>query len=255
MSKIKTKLIIIAATVVALVLRLVQIFAFTDYKTGFFKRNLSVWGTILTVAILLICAAASIFSRKTLTIEKPNFDLPISVASGFLSIALFYELFMERIAIEGVAWQAVLMKAVGFLAAVYFGAVAFSKFFGYKIPDMVHIIPTFYMLIRIVCSFINITSLSLIAENIFYVAGLCCVLLFFVSYAGVNALEEFDKKSLNMRAVLGSSICFITAVSNMAADIFAKGGYNHIPLHSQLVMLMLSLFIGVFAFGFSFKNE
>ena len=253
MSKNKLKLIVVLTAVVAFVLRLVQLFVLIDHKTGFYERRLSTFGTIFTIAILCACGVAAIMSRKAFTIKKNEFGILSSVTALILSVALIYELFFERIALEGVAWQAVSMKTVGFITAVYFGAIAFSKLFGYKLPDLLHIIPTFYMLIRIVCSFINVTALSLIAENIFYITGLCCLLMFFVGYAGLFALEKIDEKSLNLRTVLTASICFITSASNIAVSAVADGGYHHIPTHSLVVMLAFSLFIIAFSFDFRFE--
>lgn len=225
----------------AFLVRIVQIFTVIDSKTGFYNRGSATLGMILTVSVFALCFVGSIFARKGFIIKKRDVTPLMIVPSCFLGISLLYEVFAESFVNQGNGWQVILMKALGILAAVYFVSFNFLK-----IPDLCHIIPALYMIIRIICSFINIASLSLIAENVLYTAGLCCALLFFVSYAGHYCLDDINAKSLNFRAVLAGSLCFVTAASNIIAEIFSKGGYDHIPFYSKLVMLAVSLFIGGF---------
>ena len=240
--------------IAAFVLRLTQLFTVIDYKTGFYKRNYGVWGLILTVLVFALCVAAAVVSHKSLHINKSKMVKAMPVISALVSASLLYEFFAEKFTMQGMAWQVILMKVCGLAAALYFMVSAASALIKFKIPDLLHTIPTFYVVMRIVCSFINISSLSLIAENIFFIAALCCTLLFFVSYAAFYCLDDHDK-TLNLRTVLASSLCCVTAASNIVANIFVKNGYNHIPLYSQLVLIMLSLFIAAFAFNGIFETR
>lgn len=238
----------------AFVLRLTQVFSITDFKTGFYKRDNSVLGLILTVLVFVLCVAAAIVSHKSLHIKKEKTAKLLPIISGLTSFALLYELISEKFAMQGMAWQVILMKAVGFGAVLYFGAFALSKVLKFQMPDILHTIPALYAIMRIICSFINISSLSLIAENIFFIAALCCTLLFFVSYAAFYCLDDHDK-TLNLRTVLAGSICFVTAASNIIANLFVKNGYNHIPLYSQFVLMMVAFFIAAFAFSGIFETK
>lgn len=238
----RKNLIIMAALLLsALILRVIQVFTVIEAKTGFYNRGSDTVGTVLTVLVFGFCFAGAIFARNAFKIEKSTAVPLITLPSCLLGAALLFEVFAETFANESMGWQVLFMKSLGVLAAVYFIALGFVK-----MPDICHIVPALYMIMRIICSFINIASLSLIAENVLYTAALCCSLLFFVSYAAHNCLEENKGNSLNFRAVLAASLCFVTVISNIIAEIFSKGGYNHIPLYSQFVMLAVSLFIGWF---------
>ena len=240
--------------IVAFVLRLTQVFALIDYKTGFYKREYSVLGTVFTVLVFVLCVASAIVSYKSLHIKKFETVKAMPIISVLTSFALLYELIAEKFTLQGLAWQVILMKVSGLAAALYFGVFALSKVMKFNIPDILHTIPTFYMIMRIICSFINVSSLSLIAENIFFIASLCCALIFFVSYAAFYCLDDHDK-TLNLRTILALSVCYVTAASNIIANIFVENGYSHIPFYSQFVLMMVSLFIAAFAFSGIFEKE
>ena len=250
----KNMMIALPMIILAFALRMVQVLVFVDYKTGFYNRGDDLWGMLITIAVLAICFVAALVSRGAFEKGRPNGGLATSVASFLVSAALFYELIAEKTVIQGAKWQSVAMKTIGLIAAIYFLAVGLAKLLNFKIPDLVHIVPSLYMMIRTVCSFVNVTSLSLIAENIFFVTGLCCVLLFFVSYAAFNCLEDSNKKSFGLRAVLAFSVCLVSSGTNIIVNFFVKSGYYHIPLYSQLVMLALVIYIGVFTFESCFKT-
>lgn len=249
MKQTKTTRIIAALMVAAFALRVFQIFAVIDLKTGFYKNGSSVLGLVLTVATLALCAVAAILARNTASVTDNSFALSkaSAIISCVVSFALFYELLFEGFLVQGASWQVLLMKILGFSTAVYFGAIPLSGILKFKIPDIFHTLPALYMIIRIICSFINISSLSLIAENIFLLASYCCALLFFVKYAGFYCLGE-NNKTLKFHSVLACSLCYATSASNIIANVFAKNGYTHIPLSSQLVLIALALFIGNFIF-------
>lgn len=240
--------------IAALLLRFTQIFTMIDYKTGFYKRDYSVFGLIITVLVVVLCVAAAIFSHKSLSINKFETVNAMPLISGFVSASLIYEIFAEKFVLQGMGWQVILIKVCGLAAALYFLAVALSFVLKFEIPDLLHAVPTFYMIMRIICSFISISSLSLIAENIFFIATLCCLLLFFVSYAAFYCLDDHDK-TLNFRTVLACSLCYVTAASNIFANLFMESGYNHISLHSQLVLMAFALYISAFSFTGIFETR
>lgn len=240
--------------ILAFVLRLTQVFTMIDYKTGFYNREDNNLGTALTVVVFALCVAAATVSYKSLHIKKFETVKAMPIISALTSFALLYELIVEKFTLQGMAWQVVLIKVTGLAAALYFGALAVSKLGKFKIPDILHTIPTFYMIMRIICSFINVSSLSLIAENIFFIASLCCALIFFVSYSAFYCLDDHDKV-LNFRTILSLSVCYVTAASNIIANIFVENGYTHIPFYSQVVLMMMSLFIATFAYSGIFEEK
>ncbi len=249
MEKLKKNAVPILLIAIALALRLVQIFAITEKDTGFYKN--SIWGTIVTVLIGLIIAAVAMWVRRV-KIDVSGYNggaLINTFILGFVTVSLLYETVFEWFAVQGFAWQIISMKSVGILTAAYFAAMLFKGFYKFNIPDLCHTLPAIYFVIRIICSFINISSLSLITENIFLMASFCCALLFFISYASLKCKVRVGKKSLCTRAVLAFSVCFATSVSNIIANAFISGGYTHIPSYSQAVLLGVTLFIGNFIYN------
>ncbi|MBO5210808.1 MAG: hypothetical protein J6B80_02635 [Clostridia bacterium] len=241
--------------VTAFLIRLIQIFCAIDFKTGFYKTEFNALGIGLTILAVVFCSGAALLARNTTDIEESGWIISRSTAifSGVLSISLFYELFAERFVVQGAVWQVILMKLIGFAAAGYFTVFALSRTLNFKMPEILHTIPAFYMIIRIICSFINISSLSLIAENVFLLASYCCALLFFVSYAAYYCADLQEIRSLYTRSVLAFAFCFTTSLSNIIANIV--GGYTHISLYSQVVLMALSLFVFGFIYEKFFKAE
>lgn len=257
MKQRKTMLMNTAIIVAAFLARVIQIFLTIDFKTGFYKTQFSALGLGLTIFTTILCGSVALLARNTLDIIDNGWVVSkaTSIFSGVLSISLFYELFSEKFFAQGAAWQVVLMKLIGFLAAVYFLSFALFRVLNIKMPDIAHAIPAFYMIVRIICSFINISSLSLIAENIFLLASYCCMLLFFVSYAAFYCVEDQNIVSLYTRASLAFAFGFCTALPNIIANTFAKSGYTHVPVHSQVVLMFMSLFIAGFVYEKFFKAE
>lgn len=244
----KSTLVICIATLLAFVLRTLQIFCTIDQSTGFYKIEQNGLGTFLMALIVVLCMVSAVVAR--FYDFQPNGcqenDKFTAIASGILAIALFYEIFSERFVFVNATWQAMAMKTVGFLTAVYFAAMLFSAFYSFKIPDLCHTLPAIYMIIRIICSFIGIGSLSLITENIFLIASYCVSLLFFISYAGNKCKVYINGASLYMRSVLAFALCLVTAIPNLIANATSLGGYSHIPLTSQVVLTAITLFIAAF---------
>jgi hypothetical protein len=255
MKQNKSTPIILALICAAFITRLLQIFWVIDFKTGFYETEYSALGTGLTVFTVVLCGAAAFMAYNTYDAEDNGWNVSrlTSVFSGVLAIALFYEFFSEKFILQTVVWQTALMKVIGFAAAGYFAAFALSRTLNFKMPEILHTIPAFYMVIRIICSFINISSLSLIAENIFLLASYCCALLFFVSYASYYCIELPDTHDLYTKSALAISICFTTSLSNIVANIVS--GYTHISLYSQVVLMALSLFMISFVYEKFFKVE
>lgn len=244
----KSTLVISGSVILAFVLRTLQIFFTIDQSTGFYKIEQNGLGTFLMALIVVLCMVSAVVARfydfQTKDSEKES--KLTAVVSGILAISLFYEAFNEQFGFGDATWQAIAMKTVGFLTAVYFAAMLFSAFYSFKIPDLCHTLPAIYMIIRIICSFIGIGSLSLITENIFLIASYCVSLLFFISYAANKCKVYMSGTSIYMRSVLAFTLCLVTAIPNLIANATSLGGYSHIPLTSQVVLTAITLFIAAF---------
>lgn len=255
MKQNKSTPIILALIFAAFLIRLLQIFWVIDFKTGFYESKYTALGIGLTIFTAIMCGCAALLANNTYDIDINGSvsSRVTSVFSGVLSIALLYELFSEKFVIQGAMWQVVLMKIFGWAAACYFAISALARLVNFKMPDISHTVPAFYMIIRIICTFINISSLSLIAENIFLLASYSCALLFFVSYAAYYCTNSYDVRDIYTKLVLASSVCFATSLSNIVANIFA--GYTHISLCSQVVLMSVALFLISFTYEKFFKTE
>ncbi len=244
----KSTLAIWLAALSALVLRALQIFYTIDQKTGFYKSAKTELGIALMVLVVALCVFAAVVARLCdyPTKESPKNSKLWAIASGILAISLFYETFNEQFVFGTTNWQSAAMKTMGFLTALYFAALVVFEFVEFNMPDFCHLLPAAYMIIRIICSFISIGSLSLITENIFLIAAYCALLTFFISYAADKYKVYINGASFYTRSVLAFMLCFITAFPNLIVGVVSSGNYSHIPLTSQVMLTATTLFIATF---------
>ena len=251
--KNKKQIAVAVLVVLAFVARILQFFLTTEFKTGFFKPNFTVLGAALTGLAVALSAAAAIVGRKAFRLVKnETTNLFTAISSGLMAASIGYELVSEKITVSANAWQDVAMKGLGILAVVYFGALLVKGFVDFALPDVLHTIPALYLIVRIICSFINISSLTLITENVFLIASYCCLLLFFVDYSSFYCLDDTNIGKLNLKCVLAFTVCVITSITNIVANFVIKG-YSHTPLYSQIVLFAFAIFVLSFVVQNRFK--
>lgn len=254
MSLRKIMLCFIAGLPVCIVARVIQIVYATEYATGFSVRGRE-WLSYLSIGIIaLVCVLMAVFSFKAYkNPEKPpKVKWGLSVAACVVVAGLLRELIFENMPQTMPAWQVLLLKFVTVICVVYFVAFAVQGITEFKLPAISHVIPCVYAIIKTIFTFINISSLAVISDNVFLVAGYCLLMLFFINYGklynGIDVEKGFRK--LLATGLAASTVCITQSFPVIFVNVFSKTPYLHSDVGSMWALAGMGIFIITFIFKY-----
>ena len=241
-----------AAVPICSIIRIIQIVFLVEYQNGFYFSGKGFLGNLCLVLIALICGALAFFTYKIekISVIIPKRDWVLAVASVIVSITLFRELFGENMPMTMLAGQVLLLKLSTAFTAVYFLIFALKCIISFKMPPLLHIMPVIYAIIKTVFSFINLSSLALISDNVLLLASYCALMLFFISYGKLyNGIKEKGFKKYLATSVVTIVITITASLPNLIINIFGKEPY----IHTNTNVLITLLAFGIFAIVFTYK--
>ncbi len=233
-------------------IRIIQIIFTIEYSNGFYIIGKSLLGNIALVLIALIGVAGIVLALKTknVSIRLPKKDIVLGVLSILVAISLGGELFGEATPMTMTAWQVWFLKSTTLFTAVYFTANGISMFLGFKLPTLLCVMPAVYAIVKTIFTFINISSLALISDNILLMASYCCLMLFFINYGkvynGIDVKTAFPK--LAARGFVTAIICGAQSLSAIIINIFGNTPYTHINNEVLYSLFCLSAFTAAFVY-------
>ena len=238
------------ALIAGIITRFFQINNTIDFATGFFQQNQIFFGYFMLAIIFLMALLCAIFA---MTFYKDPENPPVKgtvlgIISFLPAIAIGFEIFTESNMVAVVPMQSLLLKITGILTVLYFTLYGVSKFIDFKLPNFASIIPSIYIIIRIICDFASISSLALISDYIFLISGYCTVLLFFINFIKLyNKVDtEYNFRKILATGLASSLICISQSTAHIIINIINSGTYNHVPHSANISMLALGLFIITF---------
>ncbi len=235
---------------VCVIARIIQVAKTIEYSNGFYFNDQKVLGNIILVIILAVCIGLGLAAFKAYKTPEnpPKANVVLSGSAVFAMTALVIELFLEQIPVTVSNWHVALMKIVTLVCILYFAALALQSVIDIKIPKLCHIIPYVYAVGRTIFTFIGVSSLALISDNILLVAAYCLLMMFFINYGKLyNGLDT----DLNFRKILAtgltvSIICISQSLAYFLVNIFSAEKYVHADLSSMFALLALGVFAIVF---------
>ena len=230
--------------------RVLQLAEIVEYENGFFTEEKRVFGIVLSVLIVLVCGAVAFLNGKAVKSyeQPPKNNIFLSVGAGLLAVALLNEAFNQDFPVTVTPFQIGITRMVTVITAAYFIVWAVSCFVKITFGPMVHIIPIIYLIIKTIFTFIGISSLALISDNAFLMAGYCLSMLFFINY---GKLFNGINRENNARKLLGigfpaAIICISQSVSYFLVNVFGKEKY----IHSDSDIIFTLFFIGLYILAF-----
>ncbi len=248
----KLTLVFLVALPICVAARIFQIVYTIEYANGFYFNGKEAWGNMALIFIALICLALVILSLKTkgVSVKPPKSDAVLGIISLFVTVALCGEVFGEAMPMSMPAGQVFILKTTTVFTAVYFAVMSVGLLAEFKIPSVLHAIPCIYAIIKTIFTFINISSLALISDNILLMASYCGLMLFFINYGklynGIDVKTAFPK--LAARGLAAAVICFTQSLSAIIIKLFSATPYTHINSEVLYSLLAFGLFITVFMF-------
>jgi len=256
----KILLFFLVALPLSVALRFIQLTYIVEKSTGFFMQEFEMYGNYMLGVIFAFCLGVAIFAffshRSPEQPAEPN--IVMSIAAVCFSFSILYELAAEKFPAVVQGWQITLLNIFGVATAAYFVAFALKRFVNFPFPDMLSIIPTVYLVLRIICDFTAISSLALISDNLILMASYSVSLLFMLNYAKLynNAGGDYGSRKLMATGLAATILCFTQAVPHIVVNLINDFGYLHTSMAANITVLFMGVFIAAFTFShFSRKNS
>lgn len=249
-----------AFLVAGILARFFQVAYTLEGSTGFFKNGFEKVGYSLSgiIAICLVCVAFFAFKAYIKPESAPKQNLLLEVSSLALAVALAVEVLKEKPLLNVLYWQQIGIKILGLATVCFFASFAFLSTNVMKKIKLFSIIPLIYFIVRLICCFVTVSSLSLISDNVLQIASYCVVVLFLLNFAKLyNGIEsDVIFRKVLATGLVSSILLFATAIPNIILSFAKKGFSSHIQVVSSFSFLFLAVFILVFVFSyFSPKNS
>ncbi|MBE6749556.1 MAG: hypothetical protein E7560_00130 [Ruminococcaceae bacterium] len=245
--------------VVSTVLRVLQLWFTIEDQTGFFNHDFNDFGIYILIIILLFTIATAVFCliSHRRPDHPPKSNPILSVCSLLLSVSLLVELFTEKFSDLVNGWQISFLKIFGFLTAAFFVYFAYKEKYGTKYLKYLIIIPSLYVVFRIIYNFSAISALAIISDNLIFTASYCAVLLFMISFAKLyNGVEsETNFRKLMATGLSAGILCVSQPLAYLIYNAFTGFSYLHTSLMANISLLVFGFFILTFVFlHFSREN-
>lgn len=232
----------------AVVLRTLQIVYSIDSVTGFFKPQYKIIGLIITVVIFaaVIVQSAITLSVRRCPVSAPKTSKLRGVASILIAASAVLGLFYMPKGIP--AWQSVLVVITSIGLIGYFVALAVKSFFNFHIPRILSIIPSVAFLARLIAFFTSTSTIALITSNIFVMAALIFVSIFFFQYARLINKIKTDSlyKIICFTGFASVTFCAIASISPIIAFIVKPSSVSASNFLTAVPLLFVGSFICVF---------
>ncbi len=235
---------------ICVAVRILQIVFTIEYANGFYSTGKELSGNAALVFIALVGAVFAVLSffGEKINAKVPKSNLLTTISSLIVAVALFGELFGENMPMTMPAMQVLILKTVTAFTAAYFVAFATTGFTEFKMPTILHAVPCFYAIAKTIFTFINISSLALISDNILLIASYCALMLFFINRA--KLYNRLDKANIFTKIFATSAVCAIFCITlslaSIVINIVSSTPYLHTDTAVMRAVFSLGLFVIVF---------
>lgn len=241
------------------VLRVLQIVKTVEYQNGFFYGEQKALGTVLTVFIALVCVLIAFCGNKAYKMPQkpPKSNVALSVCALSVAVSLFAEAFNQAFPVTVAPWQMGVTRIVTVCAAAYFVVVAINGFINIKVAPMVHVIPIVYAVIKTIFTFIGVSSLALISDNILLMGGYCLLMLFFINFGKLynNIDDERNFRKILSTGLTASLICVSQSAAYFIVNVFSSEKYLHSDMNVIFTLFCLGVFAAVFVISHFRQTE
>lgn len=243
---------------ICIVARVAQLAFAVESTTGFYIKGQESFG----IFMMLVIFAASIYVYFTAfkaykTPEKPpKINLFLVFSSIGMALVLANELLQQKFPSTTLSWQISMIKIMTVIAIAYFVTVALQGIFRFKLLPVLHVIPCLYAMAKTIFSFISVSSLAIISDNILLIAAYCLLMLFFINYAKLYNNLDTD---LNFRKILAtglaaSIVCNAQAFAYFGINLFGSQGYLHTDINVMFSVLCFGIFTAAFTISHFYKT-
>lgn len=223
----------LAASIITILLRIIEMLFFIDPSTGFYYSGFRAFSF---VNIFLIIAFAVLY-YLVVRLNKPKYksagELHFSNAFGALFCVTGFtsDLIIKLCSSSGISVSNVIFLI---MAIVFFSAQIAYNLLGKEIMPILTLLPIPYWLYMLIKFFIEITDMAIISENLYRLTAISLMLVSFTLLAKVMCYVNL-RKNARWLTVIGLTTVMVVGVGNVAEYIlviFQKSNalhYNELP--------------------------
>lgn len=243
------------------IIRTIQLMFLTDNKTGFFITGLEGIGTALTVlaVLLIVLSGMMIFLGKKEKIDPV--PTPSYLVGGTAILAGVAHIIEPLLGTEGLISVPQILLTLRLLLLPIAGAVFI--YFGLSIileknPHFgLSVFLVLCLVIRLMTSFIGLTGMSNISENMFDVLMLVSTLIFILFFS--KAICGLSRSTGYRRLIaVGVTAVLFTAASSLPTiivSVIMGVNLSHTPIDSPITGIFTALFIACYLINICRKNK
>lgn len=236
----------IAVAVLCVAARTATLFYTTQGETGFFIGRLANLGIILSVAIIVAAAVATLFAFTA----KERVSIPVSLSplSKFAFVLLGAAITVYSLGFNShsfaVAWQHGFEVISGILAGLWFILYGISPSVGIRLPKITAILPCIHFIMRLIVVFTSLSTAALVAEHVFSLAYHVSVMVYMLNLGRI--LGEAPAKN-TARTFFPITVCtFIFTATSVLSRLIALIAKKQELIHGESALDITGIVLSVF---------
>ena len=236
------------SVVVSCTVRVCQMLFMTEPQTGFFYPGYETAGTLLTLLYIAMFAATAVFAYTELRglVRRSSHGVGVGIFSVVTAVLIAVDGVVTAVTATVVSPQLVMGILMSGCAVVFFVLEALALLnVGQELRCWMVAFPAIYWLLEALFRFGNYMKMATISENLFDIAALSFLTLFFLLYAkstnGVNTA-----KSMRMMAPVGyctSLLCILCTLPRLAVMLLADGKQLHETTTVEPLLLVMAVLV------------
>ena len=243
-----------SAAVICALLRLWQMLSFTEYETGFMKRENSAAYIAISAVLALLILAIPVFALfcKPNPKQDKSVSLPATLSTLLLGgVGVFDVLTFASTPNDLPGFLRIIYIATGALCAVYFTAAGVRSVLYFPFSSKLAAIPPAFFTVRAATVFVAGSRQAVTSDTVFEVFIYCFAMLLFLEVArAVNGAGS--KNSTRKIAFFGIAVSLL-AICYSLPKIALALVYSS-ALHDSVKGSVLALLLGVYAAALVFSR-
>lgn len=243
-----------------IILRTLGMLFTVELTTGFFKNEYELLGKLILFLIFFFSVLSAVFAYTShrLPEQPPKPNRYIAAVSFLMALSTLFLVLFEKQPEVIKPWLLISLKASGIVFAVLFVMFGLQAFIKIDINKLFYIVPTVYLIFRLICDFTAVSALAMISDNLLLLAAYGSALWFMLRFAKLynNIENESNFRGLLASAIASVMFCFTQSIPHLVINIFTANSYLHTTFAENLHIFFIGCFILVFSlFYFSRKNS
>ena len=109
-----------------------------------------------------------------------------------------------------------------------------------------------YLIVRAIITFINVSSLAVISDNIILIVAYCLLMLFFANFARLynNLGNESTFRKILAFSLTSAVCCLVQSVGFFVVNLILTEDYLHTDKTANFVLLFFGLFVIAFTYSY-----